>query len=102
MNERMASIAIHAGTRANDIASETTKEALSNMRDLTKVRDAVSEYGNAYTDFVMKQAELFTRTAQNYSNETQKVGIKAAELASEAGEEISDKVTTAAEGVVEM
>ncbi|MEP3329844.1 YebC/PmpR family DNA-binding transcriptional regulator [Sedimentitalea sp.] len=71
MNERMASIAIDAGTRANDIASETTKEALSNMRDLTKVRDEVSEYGNAYKDFVKKQAELFTRAAQNYSNETQ-------------------------------
>ncbi|TCS59037.1 phasin protein [Primorskyibacter sedentarius] len=101
MNERMASIAIHAGTRANDIASETTKEALSNMRDLTKVRDAVSEYGNAYKDFVKKQAELFTRAAQNYSNETQRVGTKAAELASKSGEEISDKVTTAAEGVAQ-
>ena len=65
MNERMASIAVDAGTRATDIASETAKEALSNIRDLTKVRDDVSEYGTAYTDFVKKQTELFTQAAQS-------------------------------------
>ncbi|MCQ0090508.1 phasin family protein [Roseovarius sp. M141] len=101
MNEHMASIAIEAGTRATDIASATTKEALSNMRDLAQVRDDVSEYGSAYTDFVKKQTELFTRTVQSYSNETQKVGTETAELASKAGEEISDKVTTAAEGAAQ-
>ena len=101
MNERMASIAVDAGTRATDIASETTKEAISNMRDLTKVRDDVSEYGTAYTDFMKKQTELFTQAAQSYSNETQKVGTDAAELASKSGEEIGNKVTTAAEGAVE-
>jgi hypothetical protein len=101
MNERMASIAVDAGTRATDIASETAKEALSNIRDLTKVRDDVSEYGTAYTDFVKKQTELFTQAAQSYSNETQKVGTDAAELASKSGEEIGNKVTTAAEGAVE-
>ena len=101
MNERMASIAVDAGTRATDIASETEKEPLSNIRDLTKVRDDVSEYGTAYTDFVKKQTELFTQAAQSYSNETQKVGTDAAELASKSGEEIGNKVTTAAEGAVE-
>jgi hypothetical protein len=101
MNERMASIAVDAGTRATDIASETTKEALSNMRDLTKGRDEVSEYGKAYTDFVQKQTELFTQAAQSYSNEAQKVGTEAAEFASKAGKEVGDKVTTAAEGAAE-
>ena len=101
MNERMASIAIEAGTRATDIASATTKEALSNLRDLTQVRDDVSQYASAYTDFVKKQTELFTRTAQSYSNETQKVGTETAEFASRAGEEISGKVTSAAEGAAQ-
>ena len=101
MNERMASIAVEVGTRATDISSETTKKALSNMRDLTKARNEVSEYGNAYTDFVKKQAELFTHAAQGYSTETQKAGAEAAELASRAGEEISDKVTTAAESAAQ-
>jgi uncharacterized membrane protein YgaE (UPF0421/DUF939 family) len=101
MNERMASIAVDAGTRAADMANETTKETLSNMRELTQVRNEATEYGKAYTDFVQKQTELFTRTAQTYSNEAQKVGTLTAELASKAGEEISDKVTTTAEGAAQ-
>ncbi|MBB3988285.1 hypothetical protein J4E08_22055 [Sagittula sp. NFXS13] len=101
MNERMATIFVDAGTRATDIASDTTKEALWNMRELTQTRDDVSEYGNAYTDFMKKQTELLQRAVQSYSAETQKVGSEAAELTSKAGEEISSKVTTAAEGAAQ-
>ncbi len=101
MNERMASIATESGTRAIDIASETTKEALSNMRDLTQVRDEVSEYGGACTDFVKKQTELFTRAAQSYSNETQKAGTETNELATKTGEEIRDKLTATAENAAQ-
>ncbi len=92
VNQRMASLAIEAGTRATDIASETAKEALSNVRDLTQVRDEPADYGKAYSDFLQKQAELITRAAQAYATETQKVGSETSDLATKAGEEISGKV----------
>ncbi len=98
MNARMASIAAEAGTRATDIASATAKEAFSNVRDLVQAREEPAAYGKAYTDFVQKQTELFTRTTQSYANETQKVSTEAAEMASKAGEDITDKVTATAEG----
>ncbi len=101
MNERMASIAVEAGTRATDIASETAKEAFSNIRELTQVRDEPAEYGKAYTDFVQKQTELFTRTAQTYANETQKIGSETSDLTSRAGKAITDKVAANAEGAVQ-
>lgn len=92
MNERMASLAVEAGTRATDIGSATAKEALANVRELTQVRNEPAEYGKAYTDFMQKQTDLFTRTAQAYANETQKVGSETVDLASKAGEEITGKV----------
>lgn len=91
MNEHMASLAVEAGNRAADIASETTKEALSNVRELTQVRNEPTEYGKAYTDFVQKQTALFTRAAQSYANETQKIGSETVDLASKASEEITGK-----------
>jgi len=97
MNERMAAIAIEAGTRATDVAHETTKKAISNMRELTQLRNDPAEYGKAFADFAQKQSELMTRTAQTFATETQKVGTEASELASKAGEEISTKVTESAE-----
>lgn len=92
MNERMASLAVEAGNRVADMASETTKEALANVRELTQVRDEPTEYGKAYTDFMQKQTALFTRTAQAYAAETQKIGGETVDLASKAGEEITGKV----------
>ncbi len=101
MNERMASITVEAGTRATDIASETTKQALANVRELTQVRDEVSGYGKAYMDFVQKQTELFTHAARTYATETQKVGTEVGELTSEAGEEVTARVTANAESAAQ-
>ena len=92
MNERMTSLAVEAGTRVTDIASETAKETFTNVRDLTQARDEPAAYGQAYADFLKKQTELFTQTVQAYATETQKVGGETAELASKAGEEMSDKI----------
>ena len=92
INGRMASLVVEAGTRATDIGSATAKETFANVRELTQVRNEPAEYGKAYTDFMQKQTELFTRTAQAYANETQKVGSETVDLASKAGEEITGKV----------
>jgi|SRR6056297_154289 len=101
MNERMTSLAIEAGIRATDVASETAKEAFSNVRDLTQVRDDPAEYGKAVQDFFQKQTELFTRTAQALAAETQKVGSETADMASKAGEEITGKVAASVESVAQ-
>ena len=92
MNERMMSLAVESGTRVTDIASATAKETFSNVRDLTQARDEPAAYGQAYADFLQKQTELFTRTAQAYVTETQKVGADTAELASKAGEDMTGKI----------
>jgi len=101
MNERMASIAIQAGTRATDVASEAAKEAFSNAREFTHVRDEPAEYGKAFTDFAQKQTELVTRTLQAFATDMQKTSSETSELASKAGEEITTKVTATAEGVAQ-
>lgn len=92
MNERMVSLAVETGTRMTDFASEASKETLSNMREVTQVRDGPAQYGKAYTDFMQKQADLFSRTGQTFANETQKFGGETADLASKAGEEETGKV----------
>lgn len=100
-NERMMSVAVEAGTRATDVSSEMAKEFYANVRELTQVRDEPAEYGKAYTDFVQKQAELFTRTAQSYGEMAQKAGSEATDLASKAGEEITNKVTANVESATQ-
>ena len=102
MNERMTVNFVEAGNRSTDIASETAKEALSNMRDAAQVRDEPAEYGTAYSEFVQKQMDLFMRTMQSYADVMQKAGSETTELASEAGKEIADKAIDNAEAAANM
>ena len=101
MNERMVSIVLEASSRASDVANETRKEALANVRDLTQVQDDPTAYAQAFSAFAQKQTELFTRTVQAFASDMQKVGGEASELASKTGEEVTGKVTKATESTVQ-
>jgi hypothetical protein len=100
MNERVTSLAVETGTRATDIASETTKDTLSNVRELTQARDELGAYAEAYADFLQKQTELFTQTTKAFSTEAQKFGGEATELASKAGEDMTSKFAANADRAV--
>ncbi|WP_299822402.1 phasin family protein [uncultured Jannaschia sp.] len=93
MNARMTSLFVKAGNQSVDIMSNTSKEALSNLREVTQVRDEPAAYGKAYSDFVQKQMDLLQRTAQDMGELTRKTGSESAEMASRAGEDLNDEVT---------
>ena len=101
MNERMTGMMVDAASRTTEIASGTTQDALSNIREVAQVRDEPAEYGQAYSDFVQKQTELFTRTAQAYAEVSQKTASEVGELASEAGQQIGDKAAANAQGAAD-
>ncbi len=92
MNERMTALMVEAGTRSVDIMSNTSKEALSNLREVTQVRDEPAEYGKAYSDFAQKQMELLKCSAQDMVELTNKAGTETAEITSKAGKDLSEKV----------
>ena len=93
MNERMTSIFVDAGTRSIDIMSEKTKEALSNLRDVTQVRDEAAEYTQAYSDFAQKQMNLVKSLAQEVGEVTQQAGNETKDLATSAGQELNEKIS---------
>lgn len=94
INERVASILIDTGTRSVDIMSDKTKEALTNLREVTQVRDDVTDYGKAYSEFAQKQINLLKTTAQEVGELTREAGTRTQQLASDAGEDVSEKATT--------
>ena len=96
-SERMGSLAVETGTRMTDIASKTMQETLSNIREMSHVRDDPSDYGKVCTDFLQKQTDLLSRTGQAFSEAAQKAGGETADLASKAGEEMTGKVVAATE-----
>jgi len=95
-NERMTSIFIETATKSTDISANTAKEAFSNLREVSAVRDEQADYGKAYSDFVQKQADLFMRATKSFGGVTQEFGTETTEFASKTGEELSGKVTAKA------
>ena len=100
-SERMMALAAESATRSTDIASETAKEAFSNLREVTKVRNEPADYGKAYSDFAQKQMDLFMRTAQTMSEVGQKTGAEARDLATKAGEDMSQKAQSNAQSAAD-
>ncbi|MGI3212856.1 phasin family protein [Roseovarius tibetensis] len=95
-NERMTSIFIETATKSTDIAKDTAKEAFSNLREVTAVRDEPADYSKAYSDFMQKQMDLVMGTSKSLSEVTQKFGTEVTEVASKSGEDLSSKVTAKA------
>ncbi|PZX10381.1 phasin protein [Palleronia aestuarii] len=100
-NERLTQVMVETGTRSTKIFSETSKEALSNLRELGQVRDEPAAYGQAYNEFFQKQMELFMRTAQSFAGVTQETAKNSAELASEAGRDMAEQATANAESAAD-
>ena len=97
MNERFTQVMVDACERSTEINTETAKETFSNLRDVAQVREEPAEYGQAYSNFMQKQVELFSRTVQSLAEVSQHTSKEAAELASETGSQISDMATENAE-----
>ena len=96
MNERMTAIFVDAGTRSVEIMTATTKQSLSNLRDVAQVREEPADYAKAYSEFAQKQMDLLKRSAQDVGEVTQKAGTETQELTSEVGEEVNGKVAASA------
>ena len=97
MNERFTQVMVDAGERATEINAATANEAFSNLRDVAQVREEPAEYGQAYSNFLQKQMDLFSRMAQSLAEVSQNTSKETAELASEAGSQITDTATENAE-----
>ena len=100
-NERLTGVMVDAASKTTDITRETTQEALGNVREVAQVRDEPADYGKAYSDFVQKQMDLVSRTAQSYADVSQKSATEVTETVSEAGQQIGDKAAANAEGAAD-
>lgn len=96
-NERLTGVMVDAASKTTEIVHETTQEALDNVREVSQVRDEAADYGKAYSDFVQKQMDLLSRTAQSYADVTQKSASEMTETVSEAGHQMGEKAASNAQ-----
>ena len=97
MNQRFTKVMIDAGERTTEITTKSAKEAFSNLRDMSQMREEPSDYAKAYGDFLQRQMDLMSRTSQSLVNVGQKASTATTELATEAGNKVAEKASANAE-----
>ena len=96
-NARMTSIFLDAAARSTEIVTAGTHETLSNIRDLTAMRDEPGEYAEAYSDFMRRQADLARRSAEELASVTQRAGTETSEIVTDGAEAVFANANKAAQ-----
>ena len=95
LNEKMSKVALEAAEKSTEISSKWTKDTLSKLADVTKVKAEPADYGKAVTDFASAQAEMTSESMAAFAEGTKKVQMETVELMLAAGKDISEDATAA-------
>ncbi|MDH5798108.1 MAG: phasin family protein, partial [Paracoccaceae bacterium] len=89
--EKMSKVALEAADKSAEISSKWTKDTISRVSDVSKVKEDPADYSKAFTDFATAQAELVTEQLAAYAEIAKKVQMDTMELMLAAGKDISDR-----------
>ena len=90
MGEKMSKVALEAAERSTEISSKWTKETLSKLAEVTKVKEEPADYQKAMTDYASAQAEMAAETMASFAEVAKKVQMETVELMLAAGKDFSE------------
>ncbi|MFT6912091.1 MAG: hypothetical protein ACJAQW_000688 [Paracoccaceae bacterium] len=95
LGEKMSKVAFDAAEKSSEISSKWTKETLSKMGEITKVKEEPTDYSKAMTDFASSQAEMVSEHMAAFAEVAKKVQMETVELMMAAGKDFSEDATAA-------
>ncbi len=93
--EKMSKVALEAAEKSTEISAGWTKDTLSKVGDVTKVKNEPADYGKAMTDFASAQAEMAAESMAAFAEVAKKVQMETVELMLAAGKDMSEDATAA-------
>jgi Phasin protein len=95
LGEKMAKVALEAAEKSNEISSKWTKETISKVGSLTKVKEEPADYTKAFSDFASAAAELAAENLAAFAEIAKKAQMDTVELMLAAGKTASEDATAA-------
>lgn len=95
LGEKMSKVALEAAEKSTEISSKWTKDTLSKVGEVAKVKDEPTDYTKAMTDFASAQAEMAAETMAAFAEVAKKVQMETVELMMAAGKEATEEATAA-------
>ena len=95
MNEKLSHVALEAAEKSTEISAKWTKDMLTELADMSKVKQEPADYAKAMTDFASAQAEVAAENMAAYAEIAKKVQMDTVELMMAAGKDFSEDATAA-------
>ena len=94
--ERFSAIALDAAGQSTDITTNTVKETLTQLRNVTRVQDEPADYAKAVTDFGTAQTDLLKAHFDALGAVAKQAQGDAAELLQTTGKQVAEQGTKTA------
>ena len=89
LNEKLSAVALEAAEKSTEISAKWTKDTLTKLADMSKVKKEPADYAKAMTDFASAQAEVAAENMAAYAEIAKKVQMDTVELMMAAGKDFS-------------
>jgi hypothetical protein len=95
MGEKMSKVVLEAAEKSTEISTKWTKEALTHMGEVAKVKEEPTDYSKAMTDFASASAEIAAENMAAFAEIAKRVQMETVELMLAAGKDMSEDATAA-------
>ncbi len=95
MGEKFSKVALEAAEKSTEISSKWTKDTLSKLGEVTKIKEEPADYQKAMTDYASAQAEMVAETMAAFAEVAKKVQMETVELMLAAGKDFSEDAQAA-------
>ena len=95
LGEKISAVAIDAASKSTDLSTKWTKDTLSKMTELSKVKAEPADYAKAITDFASACAEMSAEHMAAFAEIAKKVQTDTVELMMAAGKDMTEEASAA-------
>ncbi|MBM3612729.1 MAG: Phasin [Alphaproteobacteria bacterium] len=95
LGEKMTRVALDAAEKSTDITAKWTRETITRLGEMTRVKADPADYSKAATDFATQAAELAAENMAAFAEIAKKVQMETVEIMLAAGKDLSEDATAA-------
>ena len=95
LNEKLSAVALEAAEKSTEISAKWTKDTLTKLADMSKVKKEPADYAKAMTDFASAQSEVAAENMAAFAEIAKKVQMDTVELMMAAGKDFTEDATAA-------
>jgi hypothetical protein len=89
--EKLAKVALDAATKSADLSAKWTKETLTKLGDVTKLKTDATDYSKALSDFAAAQSAMVSDNMTAFADIAKKVQSETVEIMMAAGKEAAEE-----------